>query len=132
MGVENGYVGTLHDVFDVNLFSNIATFGGSASPKTSAVTLSAFTATDLYWRTDAQGSLTGTNWTLGSPTATGGNWLLINNTEANFTANSTVTFANAQIGNVIVGDGVTGILVTESNGWYLFYRRKYSHVRHWY
>jgi autotransporter-associated beta strand protein len=115
LGAENGYVGTLRDVFDVSLFSNIATYGGAASPKASAVTLSAFTATDLYWRTDGTaGGWTGTNWNLGSPTATGGTGYTTS-TEANFTANSTVTFATATIGNVIVGDGVTGILVTVSN-----------------
>jgi hypothetical protein len=35
LGVENGYVGTLRDVFDVGLFSNIATFGGASGSKTS-------------------------------------------------------------------------------------------------
>jgi fibronectin-binding autotransporter adhesin len=28
----NGYVGTLHDVFDVNLFNNVATFGAASGP----------------------------------------------------------------------------------------------------
>jgi autotransporter-associated beta strand protein len=39
LGVENGYVGTLRDVFDVGLFGNIATFSGGGSGKASTTTL---------------------------------------------------------------------------------------------
>jgi fibronectin-binding autotransporter adhesin len=37
----NGYVGTLHDAFNVSLFNNIATFGGASGSKTTSPTLAA-------------------------------------------------------------------------------------------
>ena len=65
----------------------------------------------LSWRTDGiSGIWTGTNWSA-SPSATGGTAYTAN-TDAIFSANSTVTFATVSIGNVTVNDGVT---VTISN-----------------
>ena len=67
----NGYVGTLRDVFDVNLFSNIS-FGGSrgGSSKIHSVTLA--DANTPYYYTGAGTANWGTNGTWGSVDAVPG------------------------------------------------------------
>src|ERR1019366_5386110 len=65
-------------------------------------------AADEYWRTDGTtgGTWTSTYWNIGSANATGGTgWTSGNN--AVFTANSTLTFATATIGNVTVSANQT-------------------------
>lgn len=71
LGAENGYVGTLRDVFDVGLFNNIATFGGSGSSKTSTSTVAA-AGTDPLWTGANSSSWTDpNNWSpVGAPTTT--------------------------------------------------------------
>ena len=79
-----------------------------------AATLAGAQGADEYWRTDgtAGGTWTSTYWNIGSANATGGTgWTASNN--AVFTANSTLTFATATVGNVTVADGVT-VTVTKA------------------
>jgi len=67
-----------------------------------------------FWRTDGTtgGTWTSTFWNIGSANATGGTGWTSGN-DANFTANSTLTFATSTVGNVTVADGVT---VTVTSG----------------
>ena len=61
---------------------------------------------DLYWRTDkTSGIWTGVNWSVSALPTGGSAWDA--NSNAVFTADSTVTFATTDIGNVTVADGVT-------------------------
>jgi len=103
----NGYVGTLHDVFNVSLFNNIATFGVASTSKTATpFAPDATLATDLFWNTNGvSNTWTSTNWgtTSAGPFTTA--WTADKNTE--FTAASSVTFATTSIGDVKVDDGVT-------------------------
>lgn len=72
-------------------------------------------AADQYWRTDGTtgGTWTSSYWSIGAPTATGGvGWTNGNN--AFFTADSSLTFATATVGNVSVLDNVT-VTVSANN-----------------
>jgi hypothetical protein len=60
----------------------------------------------LYWRTDGTSGLwTDANWS--NPASATGGSAYTANTDAIFSANSTLTFATFSIGNVTVNDGVT-------------------------
>ena len=64
LGAENGYVGTLRDVFDVGLFSNIATFVGATGSKTPVSTPLADSVVYAWNTTTTSTSwLNATNWT---------------------------------------------------------------------
>lgn len=66
----------------------------------------------LFWRTDGtSGTWTGTNWS--NPASATGGTAYTANTAANFSANSTVTFATVSIGNVTVSNGIT-VTVTQA------------------
>jgi autotransporter-associated beta strand protein len=60
----NGYVGTLHDVFDVNLFNNVSLILTPLSPKNSAINAPAVTNAIITWdgAAGANAWLTGMNW----------------------------------------------------------------------
>jgi autotransporter-associated beta strand protein len=70
LGVENGCVGTLRDVFDVGLLSTIATFTGSESSKTSTSTVAALGGSATWNATPTNGNWVTTvaenNWSSGA------------------------------------------------------------------
>jgi autotransporter-associated beta strand protein len=74
---ENGYVGTLHDIFDPSIFNNISTFAGTSGTKTSGITLSSITATN-EWTATANGVWSlGSNWLSGTAPPSGGGTTLV-------------------------------------------------------
>jgi len=62
-----------------------------------------------FWRTDGTAStwVAGTNWGATALPTGGSAWA---SGAANFTANSTITFATATVGNVVVGNGLTVVV----------------------
>jgi autotransporter-associated beta strand protein len=70
---EAPYVGTLHDVFDVNLFGNISTFGDtSATRKTSPSTLAALNLQQVWKNTAGNTNFNaGTSWISGTAPGAG-------------------------------------------------------------
>ena len=66
----------------------------------------------LFWRTDGtSGTWTGTNWS--NPASATGGTAWTSGDDAEFSANSTVTFASTGVGNVTVDDGKT-VTVTQA------------------
>jgi fibronectin-binding autotransporter adhesin len=61
----NGYVGTLHDVFDVSLFSNIATFAHSMGGKLPATILAPLNSANSFTGGTTGSLLVNGNWSLG-------------------------------------------------------------------
>jgi fibronectin-binding autotransporter adhesin len=72
LGAENGYVGTLRDVFDVGLFGNISVFAGPSGSKTSTVTLAALNLQQVWKNTAGNTDFNaGTSWVSGNAPGAG-------------------------------------------------------------
>jgi fibronectin-binding autotransporter adhesin len=106
----NGYVGTLHDAFDVSLFGNVSTFGGLSTSKTSTTRIAALNGANNYTGSATGNVTTAGNWSAGVPTITN---------DAVFTSTSNTGIKNFG-GGATVGPPLTvgSLDVTATSGSY--------------
>jgi fibronectin-binding autotransporter adhesin len=100
---SNDYVGTLRDVFNVSLFSNVSFFSTSSGSKTSTPTIAAATPPDYYW--DVNGSASGLGGTGTWDAGTTANW---NDSTGTGTA---IVWVN---GNNAIFSGIAGTITLNS------------------